>query len=149
MVGCIITGHGGFAPGLKAAYEMIGGDAEDFVAVPFTNENTAEYPDELVAAIDDLLARDGEVVVFCDLMGGQPCQQAMLAQVSRPGVEVVCGANLPMLLECLMSRDGTAAELADLAQEIGRMGVAHVERLEADAASADADAAFADEGDGI
>lgn len=142
MVGCIITGHGGFAPGLKAAYGMIGGDAEDFVDVAFTNENAADYPSSLTAAMDDLLARNGGVVVFCDLMGGTPFNQAMIAAAERSGVEVVAGTNLPMLLECLSSRDGmTAAAVAELAQQVGQESAVHALSL-ADTAEVEADDGF-------
>ena len=77
-------------------------------------------------AIAEMAEKCGEVVVFCDLMGGTPFNQAMMAGASIPGVRVVTGVNLPMLLECMSMRTDstTAEELCQTAVEIGQMGIA-------------------------
>ena len=126
MVGCILTGHGTFAEGVGAALEMVGGPQEDFAIVTFLEDEAGEFPAKISGAIAQMAEKCGEVVVFCDLMGGTPFNQAMMAGATIPGVRVVTGTNLPMLLECMSMRaDGvTAAELVDTAVEIGRMGVA-------------------------
>lgn len=125
MVGCILTGHGAFAEGLGGALEMVGGPQANFKAVTFLESEAAEYPAKIASAISDMAASCGEVVVFCDLLGGTPFNQSMMAAASVPGVEVVTGANLPMLLECMSMRTDstTAAELVSCAIEIGRMGI--------------------------
>ena len=126
MVGCILTGHGTFAEGVGAALEMVGGPQEDFAVVTFLEDEAAEFPEKIASAIASMAERCGEVVVFCDLMGGTPFNQAMMASAATPGVRVVTGVNLPMLLECMSMRsdDVTADELVETAVEIGRMGVA-------------------------
>lgn len=148
MVGFVLTGHGEFAPGLAHALEMVGGPQHDFKAVPFLEEGADAFPDELLAAIEEEARQCGEVVVFCDLMGGTPFNQAMIASASVAGVQVVTGANLPMLLECAsMHDDGiTAQEIVDTALAIGRMGIDH-KVLEA--APAEDEACEAEDGDGI
>lgn len=127
MVGCILTGHGQFARGLGSALEMVGGPQEDFSCVTFLEEEAAEFPARIAGEITRLAEKCGEVVVFCDLLGGTPFNQAMMAAATTPGVQVVTGANLPMLLECMSMRsDATGAdELVATAVEIGRMGVDH------------------------
>lgn len=127
MVGCILTGHGAFAEGVQSALEMVGGPQSDFVAVTFLESEAAEFPAKLAGAIADMAARCGEVVVFCDLLGGTPFNQAMIAAARTPGVEVVTGTNLPMLLECMSERGEStkADELVATAVEIGRMGIDH------------------------
>ena len=126
MVGCILTGHGTFAEGVGAALEMVGGPQEDFKAVTFLEEEAAEFPEKIASAVAELAKKCGEVVVFCDLMGGTPFNQAMMAGAVTPGVRVVTGVNLPMLLECMSMRgDGVSAEeLVQTAVEIGQMGIA-------------------------
>lgn len=127
MVGCILTGHGAFAEGMQSALEMVGGPQSDFAAVTFLESEAAEFPAKLAEAIEEMTARCGEVVVFCDLLGGTPFNQAMMTAAQTPGVEVVTGTNLPMLLECMSERgeSTTAEELVATAVEIGRMGIDH------------------------
>ena len=125
MVGCILTGHGTFADGVGGALEMVGGPQSNFQKVTFLEEEAAEFPAKLAGAIQEMAEKCGEVVVFCDLMGGTPFNQAMMAGASIPGVRVVTGVNLPMLLECMSLRTDstTAEEICQTAVEIGRMGI--------------------------
>ncbi len=104
MVGCVLTGHGTFANGLADALKMIAGEQEAFVPVPFIEAGAATYPETLAATISDLLDTTDGVLVFCDLLGGTPFNQAMIIAQSYSNVEVVTGTNLPMLLETLGSR---------------------------------------------
>lgn len=125
MVGCILTGHGEFASGLGSALEMVGGPQQDFEIVTFLESEAGEFNAKILDAVTRMQQQCGEVIVFCDLMGGTPFNQAMMASVSVPNVSVVTGANLPMLLECMTERtvDTTAKELVATALEIGRMGI--------------------------
>lgn len=67
------------------------------------------------------------VVVFCDLLGGTPFNQAMMASQSTPDVEIVVGANLPMLIETLFARssdaNATIGSLVECAVNAGKNGV--------------------------
>lgn len=125
MVGCILTGHGTFAEGLSGALEMVGGPQESFEAVPFHEDEAATFGDKLAGAIAQMASACDGVLVFCDLMGGTPFNQAMMASATTPNVEVVTGANLPMLLETLSARTpgSTLDELAECAVAAGRFGV--------------------------
>lgn len=127
MVGCILTGHGTFAEGLGGALEMVGGPQEFFKAVSFHEDEAATFGDKLAGAISEMASACDGVVVFCDLMGGTPFNQAMMAAAAIPGVEVVTGTNLPMLLETLSTRmpDSTVDELVECALGAGKMGVDH------------------------
>ena len=149
MVGCILTGHGTFAEGVGSALEMVGGPQENFEVVTFLESESAEFPAKIADAIARMAATTGEVVVFCDLMGGTPFNQAMMATATTPGVQVVAGANLPMLLECLPFRtpETTADEIVANALEIGRMGI-DSKKLELDGDSGEDDL-FADDEEGL
>ena len=127
MVGCILTGHGTFAEGVGGALEMVGGPQESFRSVSFHEDEAATFGDKLAAAISEMSATCDGVIVFCDLMGGTPFNQAMMAAAATPGVEVVTGTTLPMLLETLSTRmpDSTVDELVECALAAGKMGVDH------------------------
>lgn len=138
MVGFVLTGHGDFAPGLASSVEMIAGPQAGFDAVAFHDNEAGEYPQLLADTIAKSSEQCGSVIVFCDLTGGTPFNQAMLASQAQPGVEVVAGTNLPMLLEALMSRDASsvAGELADEAVAAGSASIIHA-RLDIDDAADD------------
>lgn len=149
MVGFILTGHGSFADGLAGALEMVGGPQELFVPVTFYENEAADFSQNVADAIASMAEKASGVVVFCDLMGGTPFNQAMMNAATLPHVEVVTGANLPMLLEVTSSRTQTSTvdELVECALEAGRFGVDH-KKLEV--ASDDAgDELFGDEEDGL
>lgn len=127
MVGCVLTGHGSFAEGVGDAVSMVGGPQKDFEIVTFREEETYTFPERLGRAIHSLLDSCGQVVVFCDLLGGTPFNQSMVVAAKTPGVEVVTGANLPMMLECLLTRDdaSTAADVVETALSAGQGGIDH------------------------
>ncbi|QWT17451.1 PTS sugar transporter subunit IIA [Collinsella sp. zg1085] len=125
MIGFILTGHGQFANGLKSAIDMVAGDQPAFEIVPFEGSQAASYGDDLRAAIEAMRAECEAVLVFVDLLGGTPFNQAMMAAGSIDEVEIITGTNLPMLIELLLTRSG-ASSLADLAEQavaVGQMGV--------------------------
>ena len=131
MIGCILTGHGTFANGLADALSMIAGDQDYFIPVPFIEAGAASYPETLASTISDLLDQTDGVLIFCDLLGGTPFNQAMMLSQNYNNVEVVTGTNLPMLLETLGSRmaDTSLEELVEAAVVAGSQGVVH-KRLE-------------------
>ena len=107
MIGCILTGHGTFANGLADALSMIAGDQDYFIPVPFIEAGAASYPETLASTISDLLDQTDGVLIFCDLLGGTPFNQAMMLSQNYNNVEVVTGTYLPMLLEYNTYRSST------------------------------------------
>lgn len=127
MVGFILTGHGQFANGLASAIDMVAGDQPAFKIVPFEGSQAATYGDELRAAISAMRDETDGVLVFVDLLGGTPFNQAMMISQDIADVEVVTGTNLPMLIELLLTRGAGSSlnELADQAVSVGQMGIVH------------------------
>lgn len=127
MVGFILTGHGQFANGLASAIDMVAGDQPAFKIVPFEGSQAATYGDELRAAISTMRDETDGVLVFVDLLGGTPFNQAMMISQDIADVEVVTGTNLPMLIELLLTRGAGSSlnELADQAVSVGQMGIVH------------------------
>lgn len=104
MVSIILTGHAYFAPGLASAIEMIAGPQDGFEAVAFCEGAEALFPQKMSDAIAGAAAKGAGVLVMCDLFGGTPFNQAMVASRPYEDVEVIAGVNLPMLLEAIVSR---------------------------------------------
>lgn len=151
MVGCIITGHGDFAQGLISALEMIAGPQNATQAVIFHEDEAATFGNSLTHAIDEAIEQFGSVLVCCDLMGGTPFNQAMLAAADKP-VEIVTGCNLGMLLELTSSQSSasSAQELAQIAQVAGKESVAHISPSQINTHTENQDSLdLSDEGDGI
>lgn len=118
MIGLVIVAHGGLARELKLAMEHVVGRRPGVVAISTEPDDdlTAKQGeiDEAVAAVD---AGDG-VVVVTDMFGGTPCNLAIGA--CRPNdVEVIYGANLPMLVKLAKCREKPLMEASRCAVAAG------------------------------
>lgn len=121
MIGIVLISHGPLASGLLQAAEMIAGEQSQVAVLEL---QPAQEMDQFREAMEQAVARvdsgDG-VLIVADLFGGSPANTS--AYLLRPGVEVVCGASLPMLLEVLTMRDSqTLSELAQTAVQAGAAG---------------------------
>ena len=95
MIGFILTGHAEFSNGLASAVDMVAGDQPAFKIVPFDGAQAATYGDDLRAAISAMRGECEGVLVFVDLLGGTPFNQAMMISQDIDSVEVVhrCGVE--------------------------------------------------------
>ncbi|MBY4797476.1 PTS sugar transporter subunit IIA [Collinsella sp. AGMB00827] len=141
MIGFILTGHGQFSTGLKSAIDMVAGDQPAFQIVPFEGSAAATYGDDLRAAITAMREECEGVLVFVDLLGGTPFNQAMMISADVSDVEVVTGTNLPMLIELLLTRSGASSltALAEQAVAVGKTGITRQSIATLAAAAADDD----------
>lgn len=131
MVGLLITGHGHFATGLGSSLKLVTGNTENIAYVDFEEEHSTELLTEnLNKAFDELRGCDG-VLVLADLAGGSPYKCAVECKYARAGekIEVVAGANLPMLVEGSMSMDSFSSPL-DMAEELIAVGKEYMVRFE-------------------
>lgn len=123
MIGFVLTGHGQFAPGLKSAVDMVAGEQPNFEVVPFAGSEAVTFGDDLRTCIAKMRQACDGVLVFVDLLGGTPFNQAIPMTTELDNVTVVTGTNLPMLVELVMTRafgDPTLDELAERARVVGR-----------------------------
>lgn len=96
----IITGHGNFGSGLKSSLDLIVGNFDFVKVVDFTEEKSPDIlKKEIVNHIDD---RDRKIYIFTDLVGGTPFKVSSELTLKYSNIEVICGTNLPMLIECAM-----------------------------------------------
>jgi mannose PTS system EIIA component len=119
MIGLVIVSHGPLAAGLKAAAEMIVGPQTQLRAIGMgAAADSDQLRGEIEAAVNEVGGAQSSLVLV-DLMGGSPGNAS--AYLAVAGTPVVCGVNLPMLLEVLMARDDmTAPALAERALAAGK-----------------------------
>jgi mannose/fructose-specific phosphotransferase system component IIA len=106
------------ARGLVDAVKRISGHGEDVLAAL---SNDGRSPESLRSALEELLG-EGPAVVFTDLQAGS-CALAAVATTRRTNTVVLCGANLPMLLDFVFHRDVPLDVLADRLVKKGREGI--------------------------
>lgn len=120
MVGLVITSHGRLAEELLSTARQIVGEVPQAVACSIEPGTAPEVirarVREAVRATD---AGDG-VIVLADLLGGTPCNQS-LSLCSQAQVEVISGANLPMLIKANSLRVSVPV-LRELAAQLTQYG---------------------------
>lgn len=119
MIGMVIVAHGGLADELLAATEHVVGALEAAQAISIDpSDDIREKQREVAEAVAAVDRGDG-VVVVTDMFGGTPANLAMGA-LSAPRVEVVYGANLPLLVKLATRRGGALEDAVGQALEAGR-----------------------------
>jgi mannose/fructose-specific phosphotransferase system component IIA len=124
LVGVVLAGHGAFGPGLASAVDVILGPQPGFGVLELAEDDSPErFQQRLEEAVEAVDGGAG-VLVLADLPGATPFSAAARLSRSRPGVEVVGGANVPMLLDVLTQRAGDVSEVAAVAAAAGPAGIA-------------------------
>lgn len=104
MIGVILCTHSTFADGLKNAVEMIAGEQENFDSVCFMN---GDDPDELAERLTALAQKyKDQNMPYCfivDLYAATPFNTSLRVALENEG-NIITGANLPLLLDILLSR---------------------------------------------
>lgn len=128
MIGLIIVAHGPLAAALLAATEHVVGPLANAHAV------SIEPSDDLharQAEINRLVAASNQgdgVVLITDMFGGTPSNLAFGA-ITGPDVEVICGANLPLLVKLAKMRDRPLEQAVRAALEAGHKYIDAASRI--------------------
>jgi N-acetylgalactosamine PTS system EIIA component len=102
----IIVGHGDFAAGMRSAVQKITGRGAVLLTLSGQDLSLAQIEVKLRDAL-----RDNDVsVVFTDLQAGSATMAARKILRDAPDTVLVVGANLPMLLDFVLSTAGSARE---------------------------------------
>ena len=108
MIGMVIVTHGRLAEELRHALEHVVGPQRNMgtICIGPDDDSGSRYLDvqHEIEAVD---GGDG-VVLLTDMFGGTP-SNLCIAQMVRPGVEVLAGVNLPMLVQARQGEDGNGA----------------------------------------
>jgi PTS system mannose-specific IIA component len=103
MLGIVITTHGELAKGLYDAANLIVGVMNHIEICSLTHGDSAhklhESMQEAVKSVD----QGNGVIIMTDLLSGTPYNQALLIKktLTDHKIEVVSGANLPMLISLI------------------------------------------------
>jgi len=115
----ILFAHGEMAKGMVDATRRITGVGEDALA-PLSNDGLGR--EELLEAIENL-AGGAPVIVFTDLLAGSCAAAATISCMERTDRAVICGVNLPMLLDFVFHRDMPLPALVERILDKGREGM--------------------------
>ena len=123
MIGLVIVGHGDYPEALLSAAESVLSGATQMKALSLRPDaDPAGFTEKIEKAVMEVDAGEG-VIIMTDMMGGAPTNAA-LAMLNHPGVEVVTGVNLPMLLKLSFIKGKTVSEAARFLVEYGRRNLA-------------------------
>lgn len=120
MIGIIVVTHGALGTELIAVAEHVVGRQQALVSVAIGPEDDIERRrDEVIAKVKEVDAGQG-VAILTDMFGGTPSNLAISVMVPNK-VEVVAGANVPMLIKLISVRNSMPLLQAVMtAQEAGR-----------------------------
>ena len=101
----LIATHGRLASGVKSSLDLIIGVTENlFLIEAYTDENRPVEAE--IKAIVDQLTDSEELVIFSDILGGSVTNQ-LLQQALKPGIYIVSGFNLPLVMEIMLADTDT------------------------------------------
>jgi N-acetylgalactosamine PTS system EIIA component len=118
----IVAGHGEFAAGLVSAVEQITGRGDQFLPIAITGLGA----EDIEGLLRDRMVATGIRVVFTDLQAGSCTMAARRVLRGMTDAVVVCGTNLPLLLDFVFNDRATPSEAARHAAERGRAAIALV-----------------------
>lgn len=124
MIGLVLVTHGRLADELRLAMEHVVGPQRNVATICIGPDDDMEgRRAEIRQSIAQVDSGDG-VVLLTDMFGGTPSNLA-ISMMSREGVEVISGVNLPMLVKLAKVRSSqTLVECVDCAQAAGRKYIA-------------------------
>ncbi|MEQ8331213.1 MAG: hypothetical protein RH859_12205 [Longimicrobiales bacterium] len=119
----VVVAHGAMAGGLIDAVRRIAGSAADSLTAV---SNEGRSPQELRTILTEV-AGEGPVVVFADMFAGSCGMAAFSSCRDANQRAVVCGVNLPILLDFVFHRDLPLEELVPRLLHKGRDGIRPLE----------------------
>ncbi|AQZ45231.1 PTS system, IIA component [Paenibacillus larvae subsp. larvae] len=128
----LVVSHEGMASGLVKAVRMIIGPQEQLFWLELTEEGgVLPFAAELEARLNSWQKSGQSGLLFTDLLGGTPMNQAMAVTTKldlTKKVKIISGYNLAIVLEALSIED-TSFENVDINQllEAGKQGIAYPE----------------------
>lgn len=91
----VVCTHGRMCEELIKSVEMIGGELKNTVAVPLLSSMSM---DDYYNAVLEKMDENKMNLCLTDLFGGTPCN-TLLSLSREYKMEIICGVNLPVLLE--------------------------------------------------
>jgi len=134
-IGVVVISHGQFATELLNAAEMIVGDLPGFTAVSIGWHDDVTVAREAIALAIEKVDRGRGALLLTDMFGGTPTNLGLSFLVDGR-IDVVTGANLPMLIK--LAKITETGDLVSICREICEHGRASI-RVASDLLRADGD----------
>lgn len=112
MIGIILASHGKLAEGMLDSLHLFAGEKiPQTEAIILGAEDSPDLFDEkLKLALEKVETGQG-TVIFCDLLFGTPCNRS--AAFINEKTKVICGMNLPVILEFIGMRSTVSIDQFD------------------------------------
>ena len=131
MINFLVVTHGEFgAYMVEAAEGIVGRQDEGVRVVPISSrQSVPEVRERLSRALRELLAGEG-VILFTDMPGGTPGNLAFPLVKDLPGVEMISGVNLYMLVSAFSHRrEYGLAELVTKVFQDGQKSIRDIRQM--------------------
>lgn len=115
-VRALVAGHAEFAAGLVSAVDLITGQGSVLEAI----QVNGLCGEDIQNLLRERIRATGATVIFTDLQAGSCTMAARRLLRESADVTLVCGTNLPMLLDFALSHAADPREAARTAVERGR-----------------------------
>ena len=115
----IVAGHADFAAGLVGAVEQITGHGAALVPI----QVKGLCGDDIQKLLRESMLTHGVRVIFTDLQAGSCTMAARRVLKDIQNGVLVAGANLPMLLDFVLSHNADPGQAATVAAERGKAAV--------------------------
>ena len=124
MIGLVVATHGNLGAELLASAQMIIGPVLNARSVSINQENSMEdIRDAIDKAVKEVTSDEAGVIIVTDMFGGTPANVSMTF-LEPQSVEVLTGANLPMLLKFFTSQENLGLdELAGILKSYGQQSI--------------------------
>ena len=124
MIGLVVATHGNLGAELLASAQMIIGPVMNARSVSINQENSMEdIRDAIDKAVKEVTSDEAGVIIVTDMFGGTPANVSMTF-LKPQSVEVLTGANLPMLLKFFNSQESLGLdELAGILKSYGQQSI--------------------------
>jgi PTS system mannose-specific IIA component len=133
MIGLVLVTHGHLADEFLGATVHVVGPQERMEAICIAADDDMEARRADIAAAIARCDQGKGVIMLTDMFGGTPSNLAI--SLMRPGIEVIAGVNLPMLIRLATVRKTmTVAAAVEAAQEAGRKYIAVASKMLGEAA---------------
>ncbi|MCX6566866.1 MAG: hypothetical protein NTW38_10695 [Candidatus Aminicenantes bacterium] len=119
MIGGLIVMHGKLGEELLNVLTIILGETANIEAISIGWYDDIEESKKKIAASLKRVDQKSGVVIFTDMFGGTPSNLGFTFQKAG-GVEIITGANLPMLIKFISLQRGTS--LRDVAKKVIEQG---------------------------
>ena len=129
MIHIIMVSHGEYAKAMLESAQLIVGEQENTAVFGFNLGDSADQLRESIENEVERVQKSGDVLVLTDMFSGSPFNVAS-SLMQKYSFQHITGANLPLLLEILISRDDISIEeLCNNVIEKGKDTIVHVNKF--------------------